>query len=563
MLTARPNRLRDRALPLCLLAASSATLSLAVGCGGPPPSLPPRSTSPVASTVAPNAPARERDAEVKGPHRAYGLHLAPQPNLVYQLDCIAGVILCARVIFREFWATLGLDAADEAALATWKTLRARHGGEIRRVDRGPVSLPLLFASGTFDVAERQRIAGLVGRTKDAYEASIALLSTDADARALSVVIERFTPRFERWWRERGFTAGSTTFDGLTSLFSDPFLDGILEKAARFYEAELPAGPTLDVHVMVQPASSRRLTVAYQLEAYAAVEAPEGGKPEGLIQIVAHESFHYFFSRMKPERRAALLSRVCASEDPFSVAAFGVLDEALAAALGNGLVGRHYTAPEEFARRLARDDGLVRYRAASVVARALMPALEGFLERGVVVSSDEFLHAYTAAARATYEGGRPRPIDYVHMLTLIADPRFASATERLRDASNAGYPYLREYTALDPEAKAFLVEHPFVTSGLFVPSEVRAAAALEALGASGKHVAAVSAVARRSPAFVYALPRTPKSYAFLFVAGDPPAMEELVRRFAGLTSIAEGAIVELPKGASTPRGGDAVTPPPGR
>lgn len=505
------------------------------------------------ATVAPKPPmppALELDAEVKGPHRSYGVHLAPQPNLVYQLDCIAGVIICARVIFREHWATLGLDAGDEAALATWKTLRARHGGELRRVDHRPVVLPLLAASGAFDLTERQRIAGLVARTPGAYEASIALLSTDADARELRGVLHRFTPRFERWWRERGFTAGSTTFDGLRNLFADPFLDGIIEKAARFYEAELPGGPVLDIHVMVQPASARRLSVAYQMEAYAAVEAPDGGKPEGLIGIVAHESFHYFFSRMAPARKAALLERVCASEDPFAVAAFGVFDEALAATLGNGLVARHYTAPEEFARVLARDDGLVHYRAAGVVARALLPAMEGFLDRGVAASSDEFLRAFNAAARATYEGGRPRPIDHVHMLTLIADPRFSAATERLNEASNAGYPYLREYTSLDPEAKAFLAEHPFVSSAHFIASDTSTVAAtLDALGLSGKHLAAVSAVARRSRAFVVALPRTGKSYAFLFVAGDGPTMEELVNRFAALTSIAEGAIVEIPREAN--------------
>src|SRR5262249_9830886 len=161
----------------------------------------------------------------------------------------------------------------------------------------------------------------------------------------------------------------------------------------------------DVHVMVQPASSRRLSVAYQLEGYAAVEAPEGGKPEDLIGIVAHESFHYFLSRMAPARRAALLEHVCASEDPSSVAAFGVFDEAVAAALGNGLVGRHYMDPEVFARRLAR--GLVGYRAAAVVARALLPTMDGFLDKGVAASSDEFLRAFLAAARSTYEGGRPR------------------------------------------------------------------------------------------------------------------------------------------------------------
>lgn len=511
----------------------SVLLTLVVACSGRP--LSPR--------TAPAGSALERDAVIEGRRLRYALHLAPQPNLVYHLDCITGVALCAQVIYRELWSTFAMSGEDEAALATWKAVRGRHAGELRTVDPPRPPQPILAPSRVFDLAERQRIVGLRARTPAEYQATIALLATDADARELRQIVERFAPRFLRWWHERGFAAGSTSFDGFTKLLADPFLDATIQKAAQFYEADLPGGTTFQIHVLVQPASSRKLSVAYQLEGDSVVETPEGEKPEERIDIVAHELFHYFFFRMDPKRQAAMLESVCGSDDPLSVVAFGMLDEAIATALGNGVVGQHYRPPDAFAKRLAR--GLTRNRATASVAREIFPSMSSFLDRGTTVSSDEFLRAFNRATKATFADGRPRPIDYLHSPVLIADGRFTAAAQRLRDASSAGFPNLREFASVDGEAKSFLKEHPFISVAILVPDA--AGTVLESLGLADRQGVAVSSVAARSRGFVYALPRTAKSYAFVFVASDPKTMDDLVARFAELADLVpghEGALVEL-------------------
>jgi hypothetical protein len=488
----------------------------------------------------------ERDTRVSGQRLHYGLHLARLPNLIYQLDCIAGAIVCGRPLYRDLWtSTLGLSNDDEAALARWKTLRARYGGELKRLDQSLPALPLLLPSGAADLGERQRIASLASRTPAAYQSAIALLSSDSDARQLRTLMERFAPRFDGWWQTRGFAAGTASFDGYARLLADPFLDAFLERAAHFYQAELPDGPALEVYVIVQPKSSRQFVAAYQLEGYAAVEAPTDRDPAENIEVVAHELFHYFSSRMQADANAALLRRVCAADDPLAVASFGVLDEAVAAALGNGLVARHYLPPEAFAKRLARDQGLDNYRAASLIARALLPSLAGILERGVTASADEFLTVYLAAARVMYEGPKPRPFDYLHSHVSVADARFASATQRLQEATNAGYPYLREYSAWDAEAQAFIVQHPFQSAALFLDSADQLGGALATLGATKGQLAAARAAATRARGVVYAFKRTPKSYAFFFVASEPNAMVELVNRFIAAPAAENELLVELP------------------
>jgi hypothetical protein len=510
-------------------------LTSVIACSGRPVSSP---------TAAPTGSVLERDAVIEGQRLRYALHLAPQPNLVYHLDCITGVALCAKVIYRELWSTFAMSAEDETALATWKAVRGRHTGELRVVEPRPHPQPLLAPSRVFDLAERQRIAALRARTPADYQATIALLSTDTDARELRQIVERFAPRFLRWWQERGFAAGSTSFDGFTRLLADPFLDATIQKAAQFYEADLPQGTTFQIHVLVQPASSRKLSVAFQLEGDTVVESPEGEKPEERIDIIAHELFHYFFFRMDPKRQSAMLESVCGSDDPLAAVAFGMLDEAVAASLGNGVVAQHYERPDAFAKQLAR--GFGGYRAAGAVAREIFPSMQSFLDRGTTVSSDEFLRAFNRATKASFTDGRPRPIDYLHSPVLIADGRFAAAAQRLKDTSSAGFPTLREFASLDAEAKSFVTDHPFISVAFLMPD---AAGVLESLGPADKHRAAVSSVAARARGFVYALTRNAKSYAFVFVASDSKTMDELVSRFAELAGLApghEGVLVEMPR-----------------
>jgi hypothetical protein len=487
----------------------------------------------------------ERNTIVKGASFSYRLSFAEQPNLVYHLDCLGGVALCAEVIFREFWTTRGLDADDHAAIAKWKALRTHYAAEIKRVDPSSAEPLLLVPSGIFDLAERQRIAGLTASTIEAYQRSIGLLSSEGDARELVAILHRFAPRFSQWWRDEAFAKGAAPFDTFAQLLADPFLDSVLQKAQRFYEAELPPEGLFEFHLVLQPDSARTLSVAYQLENHAAVEVSPAARPIKLIDILAHEVFHYFFNYTAPAARSTLVSRFASSPDPLALAAFGVFDEAVACALGNGVVGRHYR-PEDFAEGLPLSGRLTRNPSASPVGVALLPALQDFLDRGVSISSEEFHQAYLAAARTRYPDGAVPPIEHVRSHVFVGDRGFDTAAGALRDATLAGFPSLREFPSLDTPAKTFLVTRPLVSAVIFSTRDRKLSDLFEALGADAKHRTAVTQLAARTRAFVYALPRTPKSYAFVFVAQDDTTMNELVKRFVDAKSMRAGALIELAK-----------------
>lgn len=131
--------------------------------------------------------------------------------------------------------------------------------------------------------------------------------------------------------------------------------------------------------------------------------------------------------------------------------------------------------------------------------------------------------------------------------IVADARFASSLQRLRDAANAGFPNLREFAVQGGEANIFLKDHPCISAAVFVSDATWQS--LESLGVADRHRDGIASAASRSRGFVYAASRGLKSYEFVFVAADPKTMDDLVQRFTALAELApghEGVLVELPK-----------------
>ena len=173
-------------------------------------------------------------------------------------------------------------------------------------------------------------------------------------------------------------------------------------------------------------------------------------------------------------------------------------------------------------------------------------MQDFLDRGARISSEEFHQAYLAAARTRYPDGSVAPIEHVRSHVFVGDRGFDTAAGALHDASLAGFPSFREFPSLDTAAKTFLISRPLVSAVIFSTRDRKLSDLFEALGADAKHRIAVTQLAARSRAFVYALPRTPKSYAFVFVAQDDATMNELVKRFVDAKSMRAGALIELAK-----------------
>jgi hypothetical protein len=89
----------------------------------------------------------------------------------------------------------------------------------------------------------------------------------------------------------------------------------------------------------------------------------------------------------------------------------------------------------------------------------------------------------------------------------------------------------------------LSEHPLLNAALYLPSAADLDAALAPLGVASARVAELRTAAARSCGLVYTLPRTPKSYLFVFLARDAEGASELAESFLALEEMREGALIE--------------------
>lgn len=220
----------------------------------------------------------------------------------------------------------------------------------------------------------------------------------------------------------------------------------------------------------------------------------------------------------------------------------MFDEALATSFGNGLVFRHHRPDKDFAEHTARGfrSG---YKGAGALAAAFFPRFEALLASDATVTSPEVLQALSDAARASYRERGPAPVDYLHSHVLVAAPLLRAAAERVRDAAFAGFPYLREYRELDAEAQRFLAERPMLSAAIYLPTDADLDAALAPLGVPTARIVELRGIAARSKGLVYALPRTTKSYLFVFVARDADSAMQLADAFLALREMRDGALIE--------------------
>ncbi|HET8936313.1 MAG TPA: hypothetical protein VFN67_22875 [Polyangiales bacterium] len=494
---------------------------------------------PASSSVS--AGAKERSLD--GPGFSLRLSLAPTPNLLFQLDCVSETVLCAPDGYKALWKELGLDADDEAALIRWRTLRKRHEG-VALADATLASAPLLVTGAYVDVAERQRIAGLRARTTSGFEASIALLSNDADAAELRRIAERFEPRFLRFW-QRSYAGMSRYFDEMAKLLGDPFLLKTFERVLRFYEHAADGGETYRINLIAQPLTSNPGTTAYQLESDFLIETPERGHAAQMIDVLMHELCHALLFQMPTAAKLRLVQGFIASDDPFALVDYGLFDEALATSFGNGLVFRHYWPDRDFAEHSARGFRS-QYKSAGALAAAFLPRFEALLASDVTVTSPEVVRALSEAARASYRAQGPSPIDYLHSHVLVAAPPLKAAAEHVRDAAFAGFPYLREFRALDVDAQRYLAARPQLNAALYLPLDADLFAALAPLDVAAARIAELRSAAARKTGLVYTLRRTNSSYLFVFMATDGESANGLADAFIALREMREGALIEQPR-----------------
>ena len=471
------------------------------------------------------APAAAQDAPV------LAVRFEPMANLTYQLDCVAGLPMpCSEANFRALWEREMLQGdADRALLAEWKRVRARYDRSLALPS--PAPFPLGGRVEALSVFEKGRIAGFAAASVDDYATRMELLATPGDRARLAAVLRHFAPRFDAWWRRDALPDGTPFARATEELLRGREMAAHLARLARFYGAA--PEDTLQLVLLYRPKLVPEGTEGQQVENRSLVEFVAGERPEARLDVAVHEIAHYLMSRMADPALRALEERfvALAPERPAAVAAYNLLDEALATALGNGATSRALLPRAQFDALVARPLSLYNDSSIDRAGKATLAWIERWMAEGRALDDPAFPTRYVEALEAAFGPSLAAPRLQLARLVLLSDATYGlTFRDVIRGALRPSSFMATEDACCTPEMLAPFRESPAVGALLIVhPSRLDALAAAGAI--AGADAAAIRARVEKEGEALYAFRRSPAAFAYVVSAEDAMGVARMIRRLA--------------------------------
>lgn len=346
------------------------------------------------------APAFARDP---GPQLRVDLEItgAETGNLFYQLECLAERVRCSYAAYHEFWQSLGFGEGDRAVLGRFaETLdlynsRAELGKRASSVERtspfGPEVTDLGPAAWqSIALLSRIRIAAYGAPDRKILRDRLRLLMHSRDVDTVIAAIDHFQPRFAQWWRQ-GMPGFVDHFAADLAVLLSEDLSGFLSSVAVFYGLDDSDEPIdLYAHLMPHPVPAEQ-TRGTALENHAVIEVRWEEAPAERIGVLVHEFAHHFLASASPEFHARRLQGALRTGDPRSPAALGLMNEALATAIGNGALEARLRA-DDFEAYADRPLSFYGTSDIDTAAKAILPLVTEYLDNNRALD-DAFVDEY--------------------------------------------------------------------------------------------------------------------------------------------------------------------------
>lgn len=298
------------------------------------------------------------------------LRFGHDDNLRYQLDCLAGLVRCTTPQLP----LAGALGSDE--LATWRDTAAR-----RRNARPAEDLPLPTASVLRAVSSRHAPGWSAGPTDPGARATRATLLARLAERTAAQWSRELRPHLTRMTLELDLTARRIE------------LDRLLPRLAALYGQGATTLPAVSL-VATRGAADGSLATLGRSTAW--VETPLGDTAANRLPVIVHEFVHHWQREIPAPQRAEIVGTFLASGNDCAITAYHFFDEAMASAIGNGLIERRLLGNTAFADYLALPDSFYADHRIDRIAKALLPRLEQQVARNAPLDA-AFVQDYIAIA----------------------------------------------------------------------------------------------------------------------------------------------------------------------
>jgi hypothetical protein len=252
-------------------------------------------------------------------------------------------------------------------------------------------------------------------------------------------VRRFQPRFQVWWKNGAQARLQSAAQSMKPFIEARDLTNLLGDVAFFFSSELPDTFTLALDLIALP-PGRAGATATQVENHSVIEVPEGDAPANRMPVFVHEIVHYLYAQAPALEHTRIVRFFAGAQEPYALGSYNILNEALATAIGNGLVQRMMVGQEKFAPFAAQPRSFYNDEFIDRAGKALLPITESALRAGGKLDA-EFLRAYLAAIPIALGPRSTSPLlTLKHIAAFDASPTAGKARRKLTDAIRPGSMY---------------------------------------------------------------------------------------------------------------------------
>jgi hypothetical protein len=479
-------------------------------------------------------------APAAGAQLHVAVRVSPVADLAHQLDCVAEVIrACGTADYQQLWRERFLrDAADSAALATWRTLRERYAVDVE-VETGAGDA-VGRESRRVSLAGRWRLAGVQARSFEDYRERLALVLLPHDRDRVVEALEQFRPRFVTWWNADARDRLLRGRDSLAVLLAGAELRPLLGAIRHFYGATGPTSDTLALTLVARPGLAGRGTSAEVVEGWAVQELLPDASPATEVGVTLHEVAHLLLAMAPDSTRRAVATELARGGVP-GRAVRSLLDEGLATAFGNGLVERVVRPTARWAAYVERPRSFYNDPIVDASGKALMPVLDSLLRAGANLRDPATLAALQRTLAMAMGARLVSPRALLHDVWAFVDDGVGDALAVPRALTQALRPgnYSVSVDSTGGMPTTALGRDPWIGAVVVAP-----ASALPRLAARGAFGAAELPAIRRAAAagpVLYGARRTNGARTWLVVARSAAEARPLLDRLAALEHDADGVV----------------------
>jgi hypothetical protein len=453
-------------------------------------------------------------------------------NLVHWIDNLAGSSLGKTVrVYRRYWLNrYGSPSPEERRmLQKWHDIRVKSRNRPTSrllMDRG--CLPQTAPAPRW--RDRFRVRSYEAASTEEFVISMHEDLSDAEMKDLRAILQAFEPGFDEIWKEMTFLPRFK--ERFERFLEESELRPFLGKMAGFFGVDPAVFPKGRIHLMALPADSG--THAQANGRHLLMEIRPRDTPVEQIQVISHETAHYFWQLISPERNDELARQVHQA-GPAGPVLWRLLRESLPTALGQGLAEAHL-APHRFGthQRWYHIESIDKF------AKEIYPVVEAAFRLGRTID-DGVLQKITERVQALPLITMATPDDYMHDVYYGIGAGMEEAYKELRSRQSVWSVW--PYQLSDPSGRDFLDRFECLSAVILLsPAEAEDAHNLPGILAPPVAVGKpVRAGERGLKSSIQAVRRAQGGIVFYLIATKPDDLPSLTRTFLELRRVPDDPI----------------------